>query len=256
MVKYWNITIPTLSEDKERLAYVYLPESYEHNTQQRYPVLYMFDGHNLFFDHHATYGKSWGLKEYLDETHTPLIVAAVECNHDSNHGRLKEYAPFSFFDSRIGRIEGKGYLTMEWLIHVFKPYIDSNFRTLSDREHTMIAGSSMGGLMSLYGVLHHNETFSRAAALSPSLWCCFNPMKRLASSATLYKDTVIYMDYGIKEYGNHLNIIHDFGEFSTLLMMRNISVDCRTILEGTHCEASWQKQIPFFMNTLFYHLQR
>ena len=94
MVKYWNITIPELTGSEERLAYVYLPESYESEPERRYPVLYMFDGHNLFFDEHATYGKSWGLKEYMERTGTPVIIAAVECNHDADNGRLKEYSPY------------------------------------------------------------------------------------------------------------------------------------------------------------------
>ena len=45
--------------------------------------------------------------------------------------------------------DGKGAATMSWFIHRFKPFIDHNFRTLPDREHTFIGGSSMGGLMSL-----------------------------------------------------------------------------------------------------------
>ncbi len=59
---------------------------------------------------------------------------------------------------------------MSWFIHRFKPFIDHNFRTLPDRAHTFIGGSSMGGLMSLYALLQYNDTFSRAAALSPSIW--------------------------------------------------------------------------------------
>ena len=79
MVKKWNITIPQLS-DEERRVYVYLPDSYR-RSQKRYPVLYMFDGHNLFFDSDATYGKSWGLKKYMDQSKTQLIIVAVECSH-------------------------------------------------------------------------------------------------------------------------------------------------------------------------------
>lgn len=41
----------------------------------------MFDGHNLFEDQEATYGKSWGLKDYLDHSGLPLIVVGMECNH-------------------------------------------------------------------------------------------------------------------------------------------------------------------------------
>ena len=67
MVTTWDVTIPELTKDETRKAYLYLPESYAYDEAARYPVLYMFDGHNVFFDSHATYGKSWGMKEYMDQ---------------------------------------------------------------------------------------------------------------------------------------------------------------------------------------------
>ena len=160
MVQKWKITIPEFTGSQERSAYVYLPDSYEDSPETHYPVLYMFDGHNVFFDADATYGKSWGMKEYLDRTETQMIVAAVECNHSPDHGRLKEYAPFSFRDTQCGSITGMGHITMEWLVHTFKPEIDRKFRTMPDRLHTFIGGSSMGGLMSIYAVTQYNHVFS------------------------------------------------------------------------------------------------
>ena len=64
MIDKWNITIPELTGEESRRAYIYLPDSWQRNPELRYPVLYMFDGHNVFFDEDATYGKSWGLGEY------------------------------------------------------------------------------------------------------------------------------------------------------------------------------------------------
>ena len=146
----------------------------------------MFDGHNVFFDSDATFGKCWGMKEYMDYTNTQLIIAAVECNHSPDNGRLKEYSPYSFVDPKLGEIEGLGKLTMDWFVHTFKKDIDSRFRTLPDREHTFIAGSSMGGLMSLYAVLEYNEYFSRAAALSPSIWFGTEKLRHMIEQASLY----------------------------------------------------------------------
>ena len=81
MIKKWRIKIPSLTGTKTRRAYIYVPdEAFEH-PEARYPVLYMFDGHNVFFDSDATYGKSWGMAEYVEETKLPMIIAAVECNH-------------------------------------------------------------------------------------------------------------------------------------------------------------------------------
>lgn len=252
MVYTWDITIPELTDTETRRAYVYLPESYDYDPSKRYPVLYMFDGHNLFFDSHATYGKSWGMKEYMDRTKTPLIIAAVECNHSPNNGRLEEYSPYSFKDLHFGKVTGRGKTTMEWFIHTFKEEIDERFPTLPDREHTYIAGSSMGGLMSLYAVLEYNHIFSRAAALSPSLWVDIEKIARLIQRAKIHPDTVVYMDYGSREMNFHSNMRQQFEKVASLLLRRRVMLDCRIVPGGNHCEASWEKQIPFFMHTLLY----
>lgn len=252
MVKRWKIEYPAPTGTEERTAYIYLPESYEWNSDRRYPVLYMFDGHNVFFDSDATYGKCWGMKEYMDRTGTQMIIAAVECNHSPDNGRLKEYSPYSFQDPQLGEISGLGEATMEWLIHTFKAEIDRDYRTLSDREHTFIAGSSMGGLMSLYAVLQYNQVFSKAAALSPSIWTAPEKLERLVKTVRLHPNTMVYMDYGSRELTFHSNMPRLFAAMTEMLLKRKVLVESRIVPGGNHCEASWEKQIPFFMAALTY----
>ena len=252
MVKVWDVTIPELTGTQTRRAYLYLPESYEYDREKRYPVLYMFDGHNVFFDSDATYGKCWGMKEYLDYTNTQLIVAAVECSHDADNGRLKEYSPYSFTDPKLGKIQGMGKETMEWLIHSFKAQIDSQYRTLPDRTHTYIGGSSMGGLMSLYAVLEYNSCFSRAAALSPSIWTSPAQLEKLVKTADIQQDTVIYMDYGSREINFHKIMQKQFEKMTLLLLQKKVFLTSRIVPFGDHCEACWEKQLPFVMHTLTY----
>lgn len=252
MVRKWNITIPELTGSRERRAYLYLPKSYTTDSRRHYPVLYMFDGHNVFFDEDATYGKSWGMERFMDSTAADLIIAAVECSHDPDHGRLKEYSPYDFTETDVGFIEGKGRLTMDWLTGSFKPFIDSHCRTLPDRKHTFIAGSSMGGLMSIYALLYYNHVFSRAAALSPSLWIAPESAEKMIRASRPAKDSILYMDYGSREMGNQIGRRISFGHMVTLLLSKGILLDCRLVPGGKHCEASWERQIPFFMNTLMY----
>ena len=164
MVKKWKVTIPKLTGDKERRAYIYLPASYERDMTKRYPVMYMFDGHNVFFDGDATYGKSWGMNKFMNKSKKDLIIVAVECNHEGN-GRIVEYSPMNYENSSMGKIRGKGRVYMNWLVTTLKPYIDANYRTLPDRCNTIICGSSMGGLMALYGATVYNHVFQRAACL-------------------------------------------------------------------------------------------
>lgn len=246
------IDFPIPSGSEERRTYVYLPDSYDEEEDKYYPVLYMFDGHNVFFDEDATYGKSWGMKDYMDYSGTEIIIAAVECNHDSNNGRLKEYSPYTFRDPNLGLITGRGRSTMQWMIHTFKKEVDKSFRTLPDRENTFIAGSSMGGLMSLYAVLEFNSVFSRAAALSPSLWVAPDKIRSMIKRVKLDPNTVLYMDYGSREMENHNKIRQQFTKIAAQLLEKRVMLNCRIVPGGEHCEACWEEQIPFFMNTLLY----
>lgn len=249
MVKKWDVCIPELSGDTPRRAYLYLPESYRAEPDRRYSVLYMFDGHNVFFDEDATYGKSWGMNDYLKKAKKQLIIVAVECNHAPGR-RLAEYAPFSFENSELGRIQGVGKIYMDWIVNTLKPWVDSHYRTLPDRKHTILAGSSMGGLMALYGVCTWNRVFGRAACLSPSLWVGPIKVLEMIGKTNFRRDTVIYMDYGEKELLNHTASQEAITAAAHMLMGKRVNLTFRIIPGGTHCEASWEKQVPIFMECL------
>lgn len=255
MLETWDVTIPALTGEAPRRAYVYVPDFCGEEPEKRLPVLYMFDGHNLFFDEEATFGKSWGLLDYMEGTETPLIIAAVECNHDPNNGRLSEYCPWSCEMPGTGRIKGRGKATMDWLVDEFKPYVDAHFPTRPDREHTFIAGSSMGGLMSLYAVTRYNRVFSRAAALSPSIWFAQEKLDSLLRNARIKTDTVVYMDCGGREMGFHPAMAGQFRHVAGRLLERKVDLTARIVPGGDHSEASWEKQLPFFMNVLLYGLE-
>ena len=254
MIEVWDVTLPELTGEEKRRAYVYLPAAVRRDEGRLFPVLYMFDGHNVFFDEDATYGKSWGLGDYLDAHRTPLIVAAVECSHDPHNGRISEYAPCSFSSKELGDVTGRGPLTMEWLIRSFKPEIDRCFPTKPDRRHTFIAGSSMGGLMSLYAVICYNAFFSRGAALSPALDLMPDSLEAMIRSAETGEDTVFYMDMGENERDRR-GRAHTFWHFGGQLVEKGVRVTARIVPDGRHCESSWEKQIPFFLNTLLYDLE-
>ena len=255
MIEKFKITIPQLTgRRKKRRVYIYLPDSYDEDPERRYPVLYMFDGQNVFFDKDATYGKSWGLKEYLEYTDTQLIVAAVECNNNNHNGRLNEYAPFAFEDEEFGHVKGMGRKTMDWLVNEFKPQVDVSYRTLPFRETTFIAGSSMGGLMTLYALACYNDYFSRGAALSPSFEAGPGRILSMLRRADMNPDTVVYMDFGEQEFERE-GMRQCFAKATSIMIEKGLRVNARIIPDGDHSEASWERQNEFYISTLMYGLE-
>ena len=151
---------------KNRPLHIHLPEGY-FDTDARYPVMYFFDGHNLFSDEDATYGKSWGMQAFLKSWPKDMIIVGIECGHEG-YERLSEYLPYPAV-GYFGQFEPWGEKTMEWIVHEIKPMIDREYRTIPFRECTAIGGSSMGGIMSLYAAVHYNAGFPRQP-VSPQPW--------------------------------------------------------------------------------------
>jgi predicted alpha/beta superfamily hydrolase len=149
---------------------VYVPPGYEQRGRRRYPVLYVQDGQNLF-DAGRAYipGQHWRLKEAADgaiEEHdaAPMIIVGVD---HAGTERIDELTPTrDAIQKRGGRLDDYGRMLIEEL----KPTIDSRFSTLTEKEQTGIAGSSLGGLAAMHLVLTRSDVFGRAAAMSPSVW--------------------------------------------------------------------------------------
>lgn len=237
--------------DTDRTVYIYLPDDWQ-TSGKRYPVLYMYDGHNLFFDSTATYGTCWGLKEYLD-AHPNLIVVGVDCNHEGDE-RLTEYCPYTV--RRWGGIKGTGAVFMQWLVNELKPYVDAHWPTRPERIHTGIGGSSMGGLMSLYSIAAHSDVFSKAACLSPSCGICMPQLLNQFKHAEFNGSTRIYISWGAHECQGKKGLAQTTDNALTLtraLQKHGIQVEVWPWLQvdGGHCEADWARQVPQFMKFLF-----
>lgn len=233
---------------EDRCIHMYLPDDY-YESQERYPVVYMFDGHNLFFDSDATYGKSWGLKEYLDGWWKKVIIVGLECSHHGDE-RLAEFFPFEFTERRVGHVVGRGVKTMNWFVKTLKPYIDANFRTWPQREATAVAGSSMGGIMALFAVLRYNKVFSKSAAVSPEFFAALPLFLKEAKTRKIHPDTRLFMSWGTEEDPRGWmtkritrmdEAVQDAG-VSTLLLHQQ---------GGHHCEADWERQVPMWMEFLW-----
>ena len=242
--------------NEPRTLHIYLPDDYEQSTEH-YPVMYFFDGHNLFSNEDATYGKSWGLKEFMEGWNKKLIIVGVTC---SMTDRLVEYCPYHFTKGFLGEIKGTGDATIRWMIEELKPMIDSEYRTMPFRECTAIGGASMGGLMSLYAAVKYNIWFSKAACLSSTIGPCMEDFRKDIAECDIWADTRVYLSWGTEEGGG--SKLYPRNDTNHSMEGRNRDLAERIGMHGArtriygqpgghHCEADWEKQVPMFMDFLW-----
>jgi len=158
--------------NRKRRIWIYLPEGYAASAKH-YPVLYMQDGQNVF-DAATAYAGEWGVDECLDSLIIQGRPACIVVAIDNGQGfRMNEYSPYAFtwkdsLNEKTLSPQGNEYL--EFITATLKPYIDKKFRTLRTKENTIIAGSSMGGLIAYYAVIKYSQVFGKAGVFSPSFW--------------------------------------------------------------------------------------
>ena len=239
-----------------RPLHIWLPEDYDH-SDERYPVMYFFDGHNLFLNEDATYGKSWGFREFLANWEKPIILVGIECGHEG-YERLSEYLPYPA-EGWFGQFSPMGETTMDWIVNEIKPVIDREYRTIPFRECTAIGGSSMGGIMALYAALRYNRWFSKAACVSTAMGFCMEPLKADLASTVISPDTRIYLSWGTREAkkdhhdraDRSSQTYHNARYVSEALKKQKAAVKMHCQVNGGHCEADWEKLVPTFMDYLW-----
>lgn len=273
-IETFKITIPYTK--LERRVWVYLPSEYE-TSGKNYPVLYMQDGQNLFDVSTSYKGVIWDIHSSIEraiikkKTEGVIVVALDNASVEDGHeaiGRLDEYSPWvnnkikalqnnSGIDRDVG---GYGAKYGKFLVEELKPLIDDKYRTLTDREHTGIAGSSLGALISLYIALEYQEVFSKVGAFSTSVWFAEKELLDLIRNHAPDMPIKWYLDIGTKESSN--NIISDSNEiyikgtmevYETLLQVGVKEENVKIVIDegALHEEEAWARRFPDAFDWMF-----
>jgi hypothetical protein len=167
-----------------RRVVVWLPPRYSARGP-KYAVLYMHDGQNLFDKATAGYGMEWEIDEHLSKLIAQKKVRTIVVGIWNTAKRLQEYVPSKAFESLPTDYRGKvkalyggdplsdGYL--KFLVSELKPAIDKRFNVKTDRANTVIMGSSMGALISLYAIDEYPRIFGGAGMMSTHWPLVINP---------------------------------------------------------------------------------
>ncbi len=233
--------IPQLN--RYRRIWIYLPASYHQQKAKYFPVLYMHDGQNLFNEQTAPFGE-WGVDECLDTLQQQLKKECIVVGIDnSGEHRLTEYNPYD--NEKFGKGEGNQYV--DFLVKTLKPFIDANYRTLKDAGHTSVAGSSMGGLISLYAVIKYPEVFGSAGVFSPAFWVTPQLYNDVQQAKWKSKHRFFFYS-GSKESETMVSDMKRMeGSFN-----KDNSVDAREMIYplGQHKEKYWRMQFDDFYRWL------
>ncbi|HEX8328195.1 MAG TPA: alpha/beta hydrolase-fold protein [Hymenobacter sp.] len=240
--------IPQLG--RTRRVLVYLPADYSNNPTRRYPVLYMHDGQNVF-DEATSFSGEWGVDETLDRLRaagqdpTGSIVVAVD--NDNQH-RADEYIPWRNEEIKAG---GQGGAYVNFLALALKPYVDARYRTLADAAHTGVAGSSLGGLISVYAALKYPRVFGRVGAFSPAFWVCHDSLQAFAKTHPAAPTTRFYFVCGPQESETMLPLMTAWRDQLLAQRVPAANVAFRAPADGQHREWFWQREFPAAYQFLF-----
>ena len=233
---WWS---PSLQD--HRPIWIYTPPSYDEQPDERFPVVYMHDGQNLFDPSYSFAGVTWQVQDALDQGAADgSIREAIVVGIGNTGDRIWEYTPS---DGGYGGGGAGPYL--DFVVGELKPQIDLLYRTSPDRLDTAIAGSSLGGLVSACAGVWHPEVFGLVGELSPSTWwdntMIIGMVRGTAQSPV--KPARVYVDSGDSGPSND-----DFVNTQSLAQAYRdvgwISVQHLIGHGDTHTESAWARRLP------------
>lgn len=229
--------------NRYRRIWVYLPRSYNQTKGKSYPVLYMQDGQNLFNEQTAPFGE-WGVDECLDtlqqQTGRECIIIGIDNGGDK---RNNEYNPYD--NQQFGK--GEGNLYVDFMAKTLKPFVDQKYRTIKDAQHTYVAGSSMGGLISLYAAIKYPTVFGSAGIFSPSFWIAPQLGDDISKSTSASMQR-FYFYAGRKESDN---MVTDMEKIMAVVQTKKqYEVTSSVYPLGQHSEKYWRQEFDDFYRWL------
>ena len=232
-----------------RRVQVWRPNAYT-TSEDRYPVLYLMDGQNVFDSVAAAFGVEWQADESADSLIAkneipPILIVAV----NNSKERMREYTRDK---------EGLPMDHLEWLIQMVKPEVDRRYRTLPDPANTTLGGSSLGGLFALEAFSTKAEIFGNAVCMSPSLaWDDERLLRSIEKEGLKNRQRSrapkrkLWLDFGTMESADQdrsASHVERLMRLSRAIesVSSDDSIDLKTYLDegAAHNEKAWARRFP------------
>lgn len=270
-IENFEIQIPQLN--RPRKVWVYLPDGYDATGDKRYPVIYMHDGQNLFYDELTAYGAAWHVEKALDSiystTGNACIVVGVECLPER---RLSEYSPWKmshfpiYAKGHIGKSDinsgGEGAQYSDFFANTLKPYVDTHYNTDPSRNATAVAGSSMGGLISCYLGLKYQQIYGTMGLFSSYTEFNQYAFDKFVAATPQTETQHAFVYCGGKEWNDaprDKRMVAQSLKLYQMLTKRGVPTQLALDSEQPHYETAWEIYFrPFAQDFLdrYYNQQR
>ena len=247
-------------DGKNRQIRVILPDDYA-TSAIKYPVLYMFDGQNLFNSEESFTGTTWEVREALETLLAkgelePMILVGIDHAEDK---RMTEYSPWDleFADHHI---EGEGHIFAEFLIDQLIPQLEETFPIQSDQAGRTLAGSSMGALITVYMAMTYPDYFGHYGVFSLCSWISQEAFMGFLKQVAKVPRAAFFVQVGTREGYNSttdtedLTISHGYLQGTTdfVAALAQIGIDQDAIAlrigeTGYHSETTWREYMPDFL---------
>ncbi|GAA4017855.1 alpha/beta hydrolase-fold protein [Deinococcus rubellus] len=234
---------PELDDDFTVL--VWTPPEYAGSTEHL-PVLYLHDGQNVFDAATSFAGETWGADiaaSQLAAEGLPCILVAVSVREKH---RASDYVPFPI---RHNDFKSTAPAYQTFLAQTLKPHIDARYRTRPERQHTAQAGSSFGGVASLYGTLSHPDVWGTCGVFSPSLWVQDGALMDFAGHHPT-RELRLYVDMGTHEglfVEDAAAAVRQTQWFAARSASFVHQVNLQIGMAHWHDEPAWRSRLPDFL---------
>lgn len=185
---------------RNRRVRVLLPKGYAEDTERTYPVVYFHDGQNVLYSKESFSGHSWKVIPTIKRNPdiSKMIVVAID---NDGMERMHEYAAWKYSETSIPGVQfgGKGTLYAEFVMDVVKPFIDKEYRTKSDKAHTAMIGSSLGGNITQFMGLAYQDQIGCLGVFSSANWLHQDAFNRFIERKKLDPSQRVYIYVGTEE---------------------------------------------------------
>ena len=252
--KLETLTATFPQNDGERTVRIWLPENYDADRKKPYPVIYAWDGQNLFDKQTAGYGMEWQLDETLTELGEEYVVVGFDSPQDALP-RYIEYSGLDWTHPTVGEVKARGSETVDFVVDQLIPQLEKRYNLSSNPADRTLMGSSMGGYITLFAMSYRPGVFSTGLALSHASSDHYGgkQLREYFQKNGFASDARLYLDMGGQETvgpwgpeewlaGHHAMV--------AALQEAGINIRHQVIDDGVHDETAWAKRFPGIFQTV------